>query len=293
MAVKFGADSEYGRINAVLLYKPGPEIGEIKKPGSAMHLDRINYRLLADEYLQIVKAYKKLKIPVYFIGDSGNARKERLFNLMYARDLFFMTPEGAVISRMKYKIRRREPHYAARALKKIGIPIRRVIDGRGTFEGADALWVNARLTLIGVGNRTNASGFRQLRDELNGQGVECVSVPAPAQTQHLLGALQVIDANTALIRRKLVNGRLVKFLKGNKIDLIDMPENEEVRSKQAMNIVTVGPREIIMPAGCPLTRRIYERNGIKIRAQLKVPQLINGAGGLACATGIIRGYHEE
>lgn len=282
-----GVDSEYNRLGAVLLYMPGPEIGQIKNPKAAMHISRIDPRVLDAEYSDIIKAYKQLKIRVYFIEDFGNTGKDRLFNLMYARDLFFMTPKGAIVSRMAFKIRKNEPRYAEKALKKIGIPVRKIIDGSGTFEGADALWLNKYSVIVGVGNRTNARGFRQVREELKAQGVGCVSVPAPSGTQHLLGALQFIGTNAALIRRRIVDSKLVKFLKENKIYLIDIPENKEVKEKQAMNIVVVNPREIVMGAGCPLTRRIYERNGIKIVAQLKMTQLINGAGGLACATGII------
>lgn len=42
-----------------------------------------------------------------------------------------------------------------------------------------------------------------------------------------------------------------------------------------------------MAAGCPETKQIYRNAGIEVVAELPILQLINGAGGLACATGIL------
>jgi N-dimethylarginine dimethylaminohydrolase len=78
------------------------------------------------------------------------------------------------------------------------------------------------------------------------------------------------------------------LLKENKIKVIHIPENSEVRNRQAMNIVTIASRKVIMPAGCPQTKKIYERHGIKIAAEVKIPQLANGGGGLACSTAVLK-----
>ena len=42
-----------------------------------------------------------------------------------------------------------------------------------------------------------------------------------------------------------------------------------------------------MVANNPLTKRIYEANGIEVAAEVEVSELIKGAGGLGCATGIL------
>jgi arginine deiminase len=54
-----------------------------------------------------------------------------------------------------------------------------------------------------------------------------------------------------------------------------------------MNVVTVAPRRVIMAAGCPGLKRLYEKAGLRVAAEVKISQLINGAGGIACATGIL------
>lgn len=285
---RYAVSSEYKPLEAVLLHKPGPEIETIDKPPDVLHIRRIDYKAMEKEYEQIIKLYKKLKIKVYFVNPERNDKDDRgLFNLMYVRDLLFMTPEGAIICKMAYNIRSNEVRHAERALKDKGIPIRKIVKAEGTFEGADALWVNNRLVVIGVGNRTNVEGFLQVKDELKTQDIECISVSAPRDTQHLLGALQFVDSDLALVRVDLVDLEIIKFLKRNKIKIINIHEDEEVRDKEATNIVSIAPREIIMSADCPGAKKNYENHGIRIAGEVRINQLINGGGGLACATAII------
>jgi len=54
-----------------------------------------------------------------------------------------------------------------------------------------------------------------------------------------------------------------------------------------MNVVTVKPRVIVMPVNCPDLKRLYAARGITVAAEVEIGQLLNGAGGLACATGIL------
>ncbi len=282
-------NSEYRPLRSVLLSVPSPEIEKVDEPGKVLYSKLIDYDILKKEYDKLVKVYKKLKIKVNFINVKKIADTDPRykFNLMFVRDLFFMTPKGAILSRMFSEVRRDEVRYAERALKNIKVPIIGSIQGEGTLEGADALWVNEKLVLVGVGNRTNTKGFLSLKKELRRQGVQCVRVPVPGGVLHLLGALQFVDSGLALVRTELVDVKIIDLLKKNRIRIIAIPENRELRQKHAMNFVTVSPKRIIMPADCPRTKRIYENSGIKIIAEIRATQLNNGGGGIACATGIL------
>lgn len=283
----YSLNSEYKPLKSVLLYKPGPEIGKVDEPTRVLHKDKIDYQTISLEFQNIFEVFHRLKIDVYFIEPPSNniANGNYLYNMMYCRDLIFMTPGGAIISKMAYEIRKEEVHFAKKALRRIGVPILKNIDGRGTFEGADALWVNNKLVIVGVGNRTNNEGYRQICDQLKSMDVGCLLVPSTQKvTQHLLGVLQFVDFNLALVRVDLIDEEIIDILKTNKIKVISIPENEEIKNKQAMNIVCVAPRQIIMTAGCPETKKIYQSAGVTIAAEVRIDQLINGGGGLACAT---------
>lgn len=282
-------NSEYKRLEAVLLYCPGGEMTGIKDPNEVQHIAKISPALLAGEYREIISVFRKLGVTVQLIEPRGfwkNKRPDK-YNLMYVRDLFFATPEGAVLARMASRVRAGEEKYAARALSDMGVPINRTISGTGLFEGADALWLDRGTVLCGTGNRTNREGFAQLRETLKAQDVRTEAVELPRGVQHLLGLLQIVDSGLALVRTGLASLELLKILKKKRISVVPVPETEEVLNRQGMNIVTVSPGRIIMPEGCPELRKLYRAAGVAVAAEVPIRQVIKGAGGLACATGIL------
>jgi N-dimethylarginine dimethylaminohydrolase len=241
------------------------------------------------EFSAAIAAFEALGIKVTLIDPTPlDSDPWHRYNMMYCRDLFFMTPHGAIIASMANDVRVKEPRYAAHSLKTLGIPLLHTVSGEGRFEGADALWLNDKLVVVGVGNRTNCEGYEQIRVVLGQQGVECVALPSTqATTQHLLGSVQIVDRDLALVRHGIISTDVINFLEEQGFAVVKIPENREVRIRQAMNIVTVVPRTIFMSAGCPETKLLYQEAGLKIAAELELTQLINGAGGLACATGIL------
>ena len=287
--LKFGLNSEFRPIQAVLLHKPGHEIADVSNPVEIQHIKKINSEIIKKEYLNIIKVYKNLNIRVFLIDPQkfGKGDNQYLYNMMYTRDLIFMTPKGAIICQMAGCVRKDEVRYAQRTLKKIGVPVLAAVKSPATCEGADILWLSEESVIIGVGNRTNIHGLNKLRKILKSQNVKTISVSIPHNIQHLLGILQLIDKDLALIRGDVADAEIKTILSNEKINTIYIPESEEVMYRQAMNIVTIAPREILMPTHCPQTKKIYQDNGIKVIAEIPISQLINGGGGLACATSIL------
>ncbi len=285
----FIVDTEYKPLRVVLLCQPHPRIGDITDPSTVLHVKRMDPAAAKQEHLGIAETYRKLGIAVHFIKvDQKTTGDDRfLYNLMFTRDLFFMTPRGAIMAKMFSDVRRHEVTYAKKVMGRLGIFVRKVIEGNATFEGADALWVNEKLVIVGVGKRTNEAGFIQIREELKKDGIACIKVPAPRGALHLLGAVQWVDACLAVVRVDALAPEIVKVLKRYHIKMIKLKDNLELTRKHAMNFVTIAPKQIIMPAGCPQTKKHLQGFGIKIAAEVRIAQLVNGGGGLACATGIL------
>lgn len=287
--IRFGSRTEYEKLNAVLLYRPGPEIGNHPDPPLVQHLAPIDHAALTVEFKDIIGTYEARGISVHLIDPSllGEDR-QYLYNMMFCRDLLFMTPEGAVLSKMANLTRSSEVLYAARTLERLGVPVLHAVSGNGRFEGADAIWVGENLVMVGVGSRTNEEAFDQIKEVLRKINVDSIAVPYRAtRTQHLLGAVQIVDKDLALVRHELVDREVLSVLDEHRFKVLKVPENREVRTRQAMNIVTIAPRTVLMTNQCPETRDLFLSTGLTVAAELKLTQLMNGAGGLACATGII------
>jgi N-dimethylarginine dimethylaminohydrolase len=287
--MRYGLNSEYGRLTAVLLHRPGPEIGNHPDPAAIQQLRQLDATLLAEELSAAGASFAALGVQTVLIDPTPlSADLSYLYNMMFCRDLFFMTPAGAIMASMANETRRGEVQYAARTLQRLGVPIIHQVCAEGRFEGADALWINRKLVAVGIGNRTNPVAFAQIKQVLAVSGIDCVTLPSSQKTtQHLLGSLQIVDRDLALVRSGITAPEVTYFLRQLGFTIISIPENLEVTTRQAMNIVTVAPRTIIMTSGCPETRQLYFDAGLTVAAELEISQLINGAGGLACATGIV------
>ena len=287
--LNYSSNNEWNKLKAVLLFLPNYNTPKVKNANEMLHLDIIDFNILNTQLLELVKCYKKLGIRVHLINPyfRNGFSNNKSYNLFYVRDLFFMTPEGAIISRMASNVRAGEERFASNAISKLGIPILRTISGSGTFEGADALWINSKTVIVGTGNRTNNSGFEQIKECLRIQGVIAKQVNLPSGVQHLLGILQIVDKDLAIVREKCISNEFKSFLNQLGLQLIELDEKEEVLYGQAMNFVTIGPRRIIMVGNNPKTRNIFEKNGIEIVSEIKASELLKGAGGLGCVTGIL------
>ena len=277
-----GVTSEVAPLRHVLLSWPGAEMS-YREPANAwlMHA-RPTLARLQRQVEGVVAAYRAEGVEVTVHRPVGKPSPNHVF----LRDLFFMTPEGAILSRMAAAQRAGEERQAALALSRLGVPILATVRGRGTFEGADALWLDARTVLLGVGRRTNEEGAAQVTRLLQALGVTTHRVPVPVDSQHLLGILDFIDVDLVAVRRGAVDHGVLALFDRRGIRRLELPANVEVMRRRAMNFVTLAPRRILMPTRCPKSRRLYESEGITC-VEIEVGEYLKAAGGPGCITGII------
>ena len=203
------------------------------------------------------------------------------------RDLFFMTPGGAILARPASRQREMEPRYAAHALALAEVPIVRTVIGKGHFEGADALWMSESKVLLGIGQRTNAAGAKQVEAVLRDMNVETIQVEVPTAAQHLLGAVSFIDRNLAILHPSAINTRLSTMLTEQSVELLHMTGAlSEFDNERGMNFVAVQPKTIVMPAGCPRLSCFLRQNGITVY-EVGIQEFARCAGGVACLTAIV------
>lgn len=277
-----GVESEWSHLKAVLMHRPGHEIETVADANKALMLDVPNPLLARCQHDSLVAAYRNAGITVFYVEPCSTPPP----NQMFVADLFFMTPEGAVLARPASTVRAGEERFVAQKLAELHIPILRCVRGRGVFEGADAAWIDSTTVILGTGLRTNVEGAVQVKSLLQEMGIKVIKVILPEGAMHLMGTLRVVDRDLAVCWRTRIPQVAVKALRDHGYDVVYVPDEKEATQGMALNFVTLGPKQILMPTGNPITQSFYEDIGIK-SATVKVDELHKAAGGVACLTGVL------
>ena len=278
-----GIANEWSSLKAVLLHCPGQELEKGSNPNDIQMLATPDQKRAARQHESLARAFELSGVRVCHLEPA----KAVTPNQMFVADLMLMTPQGAIVARPASTVRAGEERWVARKLAALGIPILRTIGGNGVFEGADAAWLDSRTVLLGRGFRTNAEGARQVSSTLADIGVTVIDTDLPRGSMHLMGILRFADHNLALAWPGRLAQSAVDSLKEHGYEVVFLPDENEARIGFALNFVTLGPRQILMPEGNPATRSFYESLGIDCR-EVQVGELIKAAGAVGCLTGVLQ-----
>jgi N-dimethylarginine dimethylaminohydrolase len=278
-----GMNTEWRPLKAVLLHEPGDELAmAAADPNAVQMLAPVDIHRAAAQHRELAAAYIAAGISVTYLKPAPPVYP----NQMFMADLFFMTPEGAVLARPASAVRAGEERATAARLAAEGVPILRSISGDGVFEGADAMWVDPRTVIVGKGLRTNDAAVQQLVHVLAPMGVTVHAVDLPPGAMHLMGMLRILDRDLAVAWPGRLAPEAVALLKRCGLNVAFIPSETEAREGFALNGVTLGPRQFLMPDGNPKTRVFYEGLGIACTC-VAVDELIKAAGAVGCLTGVV------
>ncbi len=206
---------------------------------------------------------------------------------LYVRDALLIAEGGAVLLSMGKPLRSGEPAAAGRILKELSIPILGEIRQPGRIEGGDVVWFDRSTLAIGQGYRTNAEGIRQLTELLPAPASDIRIVPlphwkGPGDVLHLMSLISPLDHDLALVFSPLLPVPFREWLIERGITLLEVPSVEY--DTMAGNVLAVGPRDCVMLSGNPLTRRLMEAAGVRVRVYEGIHISRMGAGGPSCLT---------
>ncbi len=278
-----GTCSETNTLLEVLLVRPTREMFPQTVPDDFLFVDWPKIEILEQQSTAIANFYQAQGVTVHWV----KSNPALLPNFIYQRDLFLMTPEGAVLSRPASAQRAAEARFTAMALSELAIPILATPRRDEVFEAADVLWLANDCVMIGVGLRTNQAAATFLTRLLREVGIDAVRVNLPSGIQHLLGIVNLVDHDLAVVRSDKATADLLDILRNAHIETIPCDPDEEIVDRLGMNFVAIGPRRIVMPGGCPNLRRRLMNSGISVH-EIDISEYLKGAGGLGCLTGIIR-----
>ena len=297
-----GVTNEWSPLQAVLLHRPGAELLASADANAVQMLAPLHVGRAQAQHDALAQAYRQAGVTVHYVLESARpaagppaAGAETWqatpqmppANLMFVADLLFLTPEGAIVGRPASTVRAGEERLVARRLADLGVPILRSVRGRGTFEGADAAWLNPHTVLLARGLRTNLEGAAQVASTLQEMGIEVIQVDLPPGTMHLMGQLRFVDRDLAIGWPGRLPQETVAALEAHGYSLAFVPDEAEAQRGAALNFVTLGPRRIVMPTGNPKTQAFYTELGIACHP-VPVDELLKAAGGIGCLTGVLQ-----
>ena len=193
---------------------------------------------------------------------------------VFVEDPAVILDEVAIISIMGAPSRRPEVPSIAVELSRYR-PIKQLVEP-ATLEGGDVIHVG-RSVFVGLSQRTNREGFRQLRDILRAYDYQVEAVDVDG-CLHLKSACSYIGNNSILINRSFVDPEQFRGF-----DLIDVAE-EEPAGANALLVNDV----VIIPASFPKTRALLEQRGYCVRT-IDLSELQKAEAGVTC-TSLIFNY---
>jgi N-dimethylarginine dimethylaminohydrolase len=265
-----------------MITRPPESIGHVTDPRGALMRGPVRLAAIRDQAMAVADAFRGAGVVVHVAEPPAQAPP----NVVFLRDLFFMTPQGAILARPAAAQRAGEERYSAHALTGCGLPILCTLTGTATFEGADALWLDPDTVLLGVGFRTNSAGAHQVARVLAEQAVTVLTVPLPPGVQHLLGAVTFLTERLAAVHALAADATLRGVLGARGYRLLELPANDDLLLRRGMNLVTLAPGRVLMPAGAPTIRRALAAAGVEAH-EIDVAEYLNADGALGCLTGIV------
>lgn len=279
----WGVSSEVDDLKAVLMRRPGREIEQFDQD-EVRFRENVNAELFRKQHDALTQIYRDYNIKVFYVEEQRSDRP----NAVYCRDLMFMTPEGAIITRPGMAARRGEERYVAKALADIGVPIVRTVNGDGIFEGANAMWVDRKTVILATSSRTNRSGYEQVEYELKRMGVEqIIPMQIPYSNIHIDGIFNFASNDVAMVHASQVPYDVCDTLKRKGIKVLEAPSTKEVVETFGCNFVAIKPCLVVQPDNNPYCKELLEKNDIEV-ISIDVSEFVKGRGTIHCSTAFLK-----
>lgn len=279
-----GVKSESDTLRHVLLRRPGAEIEDVRSSVAVLWTELMNPSLARAQHDALADLYRHLGVKVDYITDH---LADACPNLLFARDGFAMTPQGAIVSRFASETRSGEERVVALTLAALGVPIIATAHNTMNLEGPDVLLVDADLAFLGVGLRTNREAAEFVASLLKAQGVGDIRI---VQTTygcgHLDGVVNLLSKTQAVLVPRRASYEMYAALREHGYHVLELNNAREVDEGMAINFVPVREAEIVIAAGPTDTIARYRACGVNCH-QVSVSELMKGGGSVHCMTGVV------
>jgi len=275
--VSWGADSETGRLNHVLL---GPPENFRWLPTSAISKATLesgasfDAELAQAQHRELVSIYESAGVTVHRL-EADPALPYQVF----ARDSSVMTPVGAVVTQLKQQWRRGEYAPVIRFYQENEIPIARMITA-GAIEGGDVTIVEPGVMLIGNGEeRTEVQAARQLAGWMEELGWEVRIEPIPGQFVHIDVLVSILAPKLAAVCVESASGGLTAWLRAKGFEILEVSTADAF--ELGVNAISLGDERVISTAGSATLNEQMRSLGLTV-FDPDLSMFTKGGGGAHC-----------
>ena len=247
------------------------------------YLSKPNFKKSLKEYTAFQTFFREKNISTCFFP----INKKTKIDSIYSRDASIVTDFGIIICNMGKQGRIHEPYAQLEAYKMNNVNILGEIKFPGTLEGGDVAWLDQHTLAVGHTYRTNEEGISQLEGLLQPKGIEIIIVELPhykgkSDVFHLMSILSPVDKNLAVVYSPLMPIKFRNELLERGFQLVEVPEQEF--DSMGCNVLAVAPRDCLMVAGNPITKKLLEDAGVSVHIYEGNEISVKGGGGPTCLT---------
>ena len=247
------------------------------------YLARPDYESSLNEYNEFQKYFEINNIEIAYFPLNQNVQLDSI----YCRDASIATDFGMIICNMGKGGRINEPQSNLDIYIENNIPILGIIKAPGTLEGGDVAWLDSTTLAVGHTYRTNPEGIKQLKALLEPKNIDVIVAELPHykgknDVFHLMSILSPVDKNLAVVFSPLMPIKFRNELLKRGFELIEVPD-EEFES-MGCNVLAVAPRQCLMVAGNPRTKKLLEKAGCQVTTYKGEDISVKGGGGPTCLT---------
>ncbi|WP_040226719.1 dimethylarginine dimethylaminohydrolase family protein [Bhargavaea cecembensis] len=226
-------------------------------------LGKPDYGKVAEQHQAYVEALKSCGVEVTELPAD-----EQYPDSVFVEDPAVLTPEFAVIANPGAESRNGEKEAIEKALGKFYETFYH-IESPGFLDGGDVLQADNRFS-IGLSERTNEEGARQLKEIVEKEGYTAEILPLE-EFFHLKTGIAYLGNNNMVVA-----GEFIDHPAFADYDKIVIGKEDEYSA----NCIRVNDR-VIIPAGFPETKRKIEEAGYKT-IELDMSEVQKQDGGLSC-----------
>lgn len=284
----YGGQTMFATLQTVLVRRPDAAFGAAD-PARWHYTDQPYLPLAQQEHDAFVNTLLGHGVEVVYhdapLPDHADA--------IFVHDPALITDRGAILLQMGKPLRLGEEAALGLTLQRLGVPILYRLHGQATAEGGDLLWLDERTLAVGLGFRTNAAGYDQLAEALDGSGVTLVPVQlpyfeGPDACLHLMSLISLVDRDLAVVYRPLLPVPFFQLLEARGVRLIDVSDEEF--ATMGTNVLALGPRRCLLLEHNHETRRALEAAGCDVTLYRGDELSLKAEGGPTCLTRpILRG----